>query len=329
MTISIIICSYNPDPVIFSRVLNAVARLDPSAMNAELVLVDNNSPEPIEAKFSGLLNTIPFPLKVIKEEKSGLTNARIAGFKNSAGEILVFFDDDNEPEPEYLTEVLSAFRQFPNAGIFGPGHITVEFIGNPPDWIPYNKPYFQERHYESPRYACAEDWFNFYPPGTGQSVRRIVFSRYYELVKNGILSASDRTGKSLSSAGDVQLVFEAVKMNFAAGVFPGMKLRHLISENKTNSDYLRRLLFGMSSSYPEAYAECFPHTRSVLPYFTDWQILKKVWFLFWLRLVLKKSPRSFVFQFCELLGRVYGSNLARGGNTKSLWFRLIPFLRLN
>jgi glycosyltransferase involved in cell wall biosynthesis len=328
MKVSIIICSYKPEPVIFNRVLNAVARLDAGSIDAELILVDNNSPEPIEEKFSGLLSTIPIPLKVVRELKSGLTNARLAGFENSAGEILVFFDDDNEPDANYLIEVISAFRQFPNAGVLGPGHISVEFMGNHPAWIPYNKPYFQERHYEAPRYACAEHWMDFYPPGTGQSIRRLVFKRYYELVKNGSLSASDRTGKSLSSAGDVQLVFEAVKMNFAAGVFPGMKLRHLISESKTNSSYLKRLLFGMASSYPEAYAECFPHTRKVLPFFTDWEIFKKTWFLFWLRVAVKKSPRSFVFQFCEMLGRVYGSNLARGGNLNSFWFKLIPILKL-
>lgn len=328
MNISIIICSYKPDSEIFSRVLKSVAKLETGSFDAELILVDNNSPEPIEQKFSELLSAIPIRLKVVRELKSGLTNARLAGFENSAGEILVFFDDDNEPEPDYLIEVISAFRQFPNAGVLGPGNISVEFMGNPPGWISYNKAYFQERHYTAPRYACAEHWMDFYPPGTGQSMRRIIFSRYYDLVKNGSLSATDRTGKSLSSAGDVQLVFEAVKMNYAAGVFPGMKLRHLISENKTNSSYLRRLLFGMASSYPEAYAECFPHTRAVLPFFTDWEIFKKTWFLFWLRVAVKKSPRSFIFQFCEMLGRVYGSNLARGGNRSSIWFKLIPILKL-
>jgi glycosyltransferase involved in cell wall biosynthesis len=328
MRISIIICSYKPDPEIFSRVLTAMAGIHKGDLDAELILVDNNSPEPIEKAFESLLKKISIPLKLVKETKSGLTNARIAGFENSSGDILVFFDDDNEPEPDYLFQTIKAFTEFPSVGVFGAGDITVEFMGKHPAWIPFNKPYFQERHFAAPRYACAEHWMDFYPPGTGQTIRRKVFQRYYELVKNGMLSASDRTGKSLSSAGDVQLVFEAVKMDFAAGVYPGMKLRHLISESKTNASYLKRLLFGMASSYPEAYAECFPHTRKVLPFFTDWQIFKKVWNLFWLRIIIKKSPRSFVFQFCEMLGRVYGSNHARGGNRNSIWFKLIPLLKL-
>lgn len=328
MKISVIICSFAPDSVIFRRLLQAVSALHTVAADTELILVDNNSPEPLANVYDLEIRGIPFPVKLVHEKKSGLTHARMAGFEASSGNILVFFDDDNEPEPDYLQQVIIAFQEFPNAGVLGPGHITVEFMGNPPAWIPFNKPYFQERHYSAPRYACAEHWMDFYPPGTGQSMRRIVFERYAEMVQSGLLSATDRSGKSLSSAGDVQLVFEAVKMNLAAGVYPGMKLRHLIAEKKTNANYLRRLLFGMASSYPEAYAESFPHTRKVLPFFTDWQIFKKIWFLFWLRVVVKKSPRSFVFQFCELLGKVYGSNLARGGNRNSLWFKLIPILKL-
>ena len=328
MKISIIICTYRPGNEIFSRVIKAVSGLDTTGMETELILVDNNSPAPVAVEFAHLLRDVPFPCIQVSEPKSGLTNARLAGFDASSGDYLVFFDDDNEPEAGYLQQVAAAFREFPNVGVFGAGDISVEFMGSPPAWIHFNKAYFQERHYTSPRYACAEHWMDFYPPGTGQSMRRKVFQQYATMVRGGGLSAADRTGRSLSSAGDVQLVFEAVKLNLAAGVFPGMKLRHLIAENKTTASYLQRLLFGMASSYPEAYAECFPHTRGVLPYFTDWQIFKKVWFLFWLRVITKKSPRSFGFQFCELLGRMYGSNHARGGNKNSLWFHLIPILKL-
>ena len=325
MKISIIICAYNPDQIIFSRVLTAVAALDIQQMEVELILVDNNSPNPVKDAFAGLIDSIPFPKKVISEPKSGLTNARFAA---SLGELLVFFDDDNEPESDYIQKVAQSFKHFPNVGVFGPGNITVEFMGSPPSWINYNKVYFQERHYAAPRYACAEHWMDFYPPGTGQSMRREVFAQYASLVASGKLSATDRIGKSLSSAGDVQLVFEAVKLNYASGVHPDLKTKHLISEKKTSASYLRRLLYGMSSSYPEAYAECFPATRKVLPYYTNFQIFKIFWATFWHRIVRKKSPKAFIFQISELLGKIYGSNQARGGNTNSFWFHLIDKLKL-
>lgn len=332
MNFSIIVCTYNPEPAVFSRSLRAVISLKvPEGKNLEIIIVDNNSTPEIDGLVENILKETRggHPCKIVKESMPGLLHARKKGFDSSSGEIILFFDDDNEPEINFLEETDSIFSRFPSIGVCGPGNIAVEYFGNVEPWLNSCKGYFQKRNFDILQYACYPHWLDFYPPGTGQCVRRKIYGEYLQKVKSGEFSAIGRTKKSMASAEDVQLVFWAICMQFSVASVPELRLNHLISQKKTTSRYIMRLLFGMSSSYPEAYAECFPHTRSVLPYFTDWQILKKVWFLFWLRLVLKKSPRSFVFQFCELLGRVYGSNLARGGNTKSLWFRLIPFLRLN
>jgi glycosyltransferase involved in cell wall biosynthesis len=329
MKISVIICTYNPDPAIFKRVLAAVSALDTNGLDLELVLIDNNSPEPVKEQFRSQLSEIPFPMKVVSEPRSGLTHARIAGYNNSCGDLLVFFDDDNEPESAYLQEVHKAFIAFPCIGVFGPGKINVAFLGNPPGWIQFNKSYFQERKYNSTRFACTDDWMEFYPPGTGQSMRRQVFDQYHAQVMAGILSASDRKGSSLSSAGDVQLVFESIKLNMAAGVYPEMKLNHLIAERKSSLKYLRRLVFGMASSFPEAFAESFPHYRKVIPCFSNWQIFTQFFLIFWNCLLIKRSPKTFSLHLSESLGRIHASNQTRGFNSSSFWFKLIHLLKLN
>lgn len=328
MDISIIVCTYNPESEIFKRVLAAISKLEIHELQCELILVDNASRKSVFSEYAFEIDSVPLSLKKINESKSGLTNARIAGFNASEGEILIFFDDDNEPDCDYLEKTHSAFMAFPNVGVFGPGNIFVEFLGNPPSWINYNKIYFQERHYERANYACTDKWFDFFPPGTGQSMRRSVFDRYLNCVLDGTLSASDRTGNSMSSAGDVQLVFEAIKSGFAVGIHPEMNLRHLIAERKSSFSYLKRLIFGMSSSYPEAYAESYPHTRKVLPYYTNWAILNTLWSAFVIRIIKKRSFKAFIFLISEQMGKIYGSNLARGENTKSFWFKLIPLLKL-
>ena len=126
MDISIIICSYNPENEIFKRVLAAVSGLSIVQLQCELVLVDNGSPDSIFLKYPSEIESIRFPVKKIIEVKSGLTNARIAGFNASEGEILIFFDDDNEPHPDYIQKTNYAFAAFPNVGVFGPGNISVE-----------------------------------------------------------------------------------------------------------------------------------------------------------------------------------------------------------
>ena len=331
MDISIILCTYNPDPESFYRSLKAIFSLAvPSSKKVEFVLVDNNSTEPVsklvDKQFPDF--TPPFSVRIVSETTPGLLHARKKGHTESTGDIIVFFDDDNEPDGAYLQEVCKLYDQFPNIGVAGPANISVEYIGEVEPWLAYYKGYFQERKNEQLLYASYPHWLGFYPPGTGQTVRRSIYSAYLEKVKNGTYSAIGRTKNSMTSAEDVQLVFCAILMEYAVASVPTLSLNHLIASRKTGSPYLKRLLFGMSSSYPEAYAECFPHTRRVLPFYTNWQIFTIILNTFYQKILLKRSPKAFNFQLAELLGKIYGSNQARGGNTDSFWFSLITLLKL-
>jgi glycosyltransferase involved in cell wall biosynthesis len=331
MDISIILCTYNPDPESFYRSMKAIFSLTvPSGKEVEFVLVDNNSPEPVANLVAKqfLDFTTPFSFRIVTENTPGLLHARKKGHAESTGNIIVFFDDDNEPDGAYLNEVCKLYDQFPNIGVAGPANISVEYIGEVEPWLAYYKGYFQERRNDQLLYACYPHWLGFYPPGTGQTVRRSIYSAYLEKVENGTYSAIGRTKNSMASAEDVQLVFCAILMEYAVASVPTLSLNHLIASRKTSIPYLKRLLFGMSSSYPEAYAECFPHTRRVLPYYTNRKIFRVFWDTFYQKILIKKSPKAFIFQLAELLGKIYGSNHARGENKDSFWFSLITLLKL-
>jgi hypothetical protein len=75
-------------------------------------------------------------------------------------------------------------------------------------------------------------------------------------------SALDRTGKALSSGGDIQIIWEAVKMGYAAGVAPSLIVNHLISTKKSNLKYIKRLHFGTSSSYLPCLTNSFPDLKA-------------------------------------------------------------------
>jgi len=331
MDLSIILCTYNPESETFIRVLDAIFSLEiPNGKEIEFIIVDNNSTEAIQdliwEKYGNL--DPRFNFRIIAEPNPGLLYARACGFNHSKGAIIVFFDDDNEPETNYLVEICALYSNFPNIGVAGPGNITVEYTGHVESWLEFYKGYFQEKKSEHLQFACYPDWMNFYPPGTGQTVRRFIYQSYLNQVAQGQYSAIGRTKLSMTSAEDVQLVFCAIKMVYAVASEPKLKLKHLIATKKTTIGYLKKLLFGMSSSYPEAYAECFPETRSVLPFYTNDKILLLIWSSFWKQIVIKKSPKAFIFNLSELLGKIYGSNMTRGENTNSLWFKLIPVLKL-
>jgi hypothetical protein len=173
--------------------------------------------------------------------------------------------------------------------------ISAGYISKVEPMLAYKKGYFQERKNDQLLFACYPHWLGFYPPGTGQTVRRSIYSAYLEKVENGTYSAIGRTKNSMTSAEDVQLVFCAILMEYAVASVPTLSLNHLIAYRKTSIPYLKRLLFGMLSSYPEAYAECFPHTRPGLAYYTNRKIFRVFRDTFYQKILIEKGPIAFIF----------------------------------
>lgn len=260
--LSVVICTYNPLEPYFRRTLDAIRALDGRFdKNVECVIVDNNSDPPVASLryVAAFLQSHPCA-RIVHEERQGLSYARLRGLAETTGKVIVFFDDDNEPERSYLAAVMQAFESHPHVGVWGPGVVLVEFLGQAPDWVERScRHMFQERRSEFTEYACLRmPWISSYPAGTGQSVRREVMERYAARVAEGSCTAIDRSGNSLASGGDGQIVHTAVLMGLAAGVCPSMRVRHLIPAGRCTSAYLARLCYGVSSSLLPATVESFP-----------------------------------------------------------------------
>lgn len=92
--LSIIIPSYNSENTIQNCVLSILDKVD-SKMNVEIVIVDNNSKDNtfnIERDFQKKYDFI----KLYKESKTGVSNTRNTGIKNSNGKYIWFIDSDDE-----------------------------------------------------------------------------------------------------------------------------------------------------------------------------------------------------------------------------------------
>jgi glycosyltransferase involved in cell wall biosynthesis len=260
--ISIIVPCYNPESRIFSRCLDAIAALDRSRVDSiECLIIDNNSSSPLEELdfVIEFLRNCPWA-RVVVEKRQGLTFARLAGIRESRFSTLVVFDDDNEPAPNYLEVVDLCRRRWTSVGIWGAGNIRVELLDPVPEhlagWIRRNQ---NERRVSSVEFGLVPGaWCDFYPIGMGQVMVREVADSYLEAVESGEVSSTDRCGKSLASGGDVQLVWTALKLGYAAGVHPEMRINHLIPSRRTEGSYIRRLNYGCAVSFLPALVESFP-----------------------------------------------------------------------
>lgn len=305
---SIIICTYNPDERLLRRCLNAVASLHFENFSAEIILVDNNSTTPLKTlnyieDFLGKTS----PSKLIEVAEQGLNHARMAGIKESKGKYVVFFDDDNEPDPDYIKELYQLHTNYPNVAAWGPGNVEVDFIeGVDPGLEHYARAAFQERHETRVTYSNQTSWQACYPFGTGLCLERTYFEAYRLLAEQGVFSISDRKGNQLSSGGDTQMVLFCISKGAAAGVAPGLKLTHIVPGKRTGFDYLKRLTYGTSVCYSTCVLEVFPEhiknlERHLVPEKRFISKVRKKYFL----LTFSGKPKK-VFALIAYIGAVAG-----------------------
>ena len=266
--ISIITCSYNPDVRLLSRLLKAVKALQvPEGWSIEYILVDNNSAVPLRTQepYQTYFKENQDWARLIFEEKAGATHGRVTAYLQSKGVIIINFDDDNEPQPDYLMQLVALRKKYPEVGVWGPGDVTVEFVGDPEEWTrKYAMDKLQELHLE--KVAISKDFLNFeeIPFGTGMILERRVMESYKDIyleAEAAQIVAEGRKGKSLLCSEDIQMVYMASRHDLAAGRAPGLKLKHLINEYKSNFDYIKRLYYGCSLGGFPVIAQSYPEKK--------------------------------------------------------------------
>jgi glycosyltransferase involved in cell wall biosynthesis len=255
---SLITCTYNPDERILARCVASLKQLDTNGINAEFIIVDNNSSTPVRA-MTCIRSLEDARFQVIEQPKAGLAHARIAGAKQARSGVLIFVDDDNELAADYLQGLKSLLENYPFVGVWGAGCIEVDLIDGAAAWVrKYLMTQFQQRRMLFTQFGCVVGWPEYYPVGSGLIVKKNIFEQYLQLFEQGMLSATDRTGNSLASAGDSQIVWTATRSGIPAGTSPLLKLTHIIPERRTTTEYLKRLNYNLALSYYKALHEMFP-----------------------------------------------------------------------
>ncbi|KAF3886897.1 MULTISPECIES: glycosyltransferase [Nostocales] len=242
--LSVIICTHNPRRDYLDMVLQALKEQSLSTEFWELLLVDNAS----EKRLSSEIDLTWHPQsRHIREEKLGLTPARLKGIEEAVAETLVFVDDDNVLDSDYLEVTLQISKDWKFLGSWG-GQIRPQFDEPPAEWT---KPYWQ---WLAIREFDKDIWLNIieanvYPCGAGMCVRKVVAEKYVSLVlHNSKRSNLDRKGNLLFGCGDMDLAFTACDIGLGMGLFVALKLIHLIPAKRLQEDYLVKLAEGNSYS---------------------------------------------------------------------------------
>lgn len=241
LSISVIICTHNPRPNYINRVLDALKLQSLSFEHWELLLIDNASEQVLALTVD--LSWHP-NARHIREEHLGLTFARLRGIQESVASTLVFVDDDNVLDVDYLKLASKISEEWPMLGAWG-GQCIPEFEEQPPEWT---KPYWwllAIREFDRDRWSNLLDQYSTLPCGAGLCIRISVGQKYAEIIRTQPeRSRMDRKGKLLTSGGDGDIGLTSLDMGLGTGVFTTLKLIHLMPKNRLQEDYLLKLREG-------------------------------------------------------------------------------------
>jgi len=204
--------------------------------------VDNRSDKPVATRIdlSWHRNS-----RIVREERLGLTPARLCGIQSSKAELLVFVDDDNVLDHDFLEEVLRVADEKPFLGAWS-GQCRPYFEEPPPEW---SRRYFGNlviREFEIDAWSNMPRLPETMPLGAGLCIRRQVAARYLDLHQSGKRDFQfDRSGQSLLSAGDNDLAACACDIGLGVGLIASLKLTHCIYPERLKIDYLSRLAEGI------------------------------------------------------------------------------------
>jgi glycosyltransferase involved in cell wall biosynthesis len=253
--VSVIVSTHNPHRGRLARTLAGLAAQILPAPQWELVLVDNASDPPLTT--ADLDVRLPAAVRLLREDRLGLTFGRFAGIAGSCGDILIFVDDDNVLAPQYAQQALAIFERRPRLGLGGGKSLPEWEAGAPPAWVRAFDGNLALRDLgEGEQLATMTDppsYPSCAPIGAGMIARREAIANW--VTAGGSAGApTGRRGREMASGEDCDIVMFALRAGWQVGYFPELTLTHVIPAERVTRDYLGRAGHGIAKSWVQVLA---------------------------------------------------------------------------
>lgn len=238
---SIVVCTHNPRPRYFERVLAALRNQVLPRDQWEFLLVDNASERRLALQWD--VSWHP-NARHIREDDLGLATARRRGISEAAADLVIFVDDDNILAADYLSQAVRIKHEWQMLGTWGSGTIIPEFEQPPADYLnPYLNCLALRKNTQAYwSNVCTCNYAT--PSGAGLCVRTSVANEYRRLCGMESVRLTGRRGKSLLGHEDYEISFVACSLGLGMGVFPELRMTHLIPKERVSDEYQLRLAEG-------------------------------------------------------------------------------------
>jgi glycosyltransferase involved in cell wall biosynthesis len=243
---SIIICAHNPRPNYLQRVLSALRNQTLSTAHWELLLVDNASEVPLAPQWD--LSWHPNARHIVENEL-GVAITRRRGMMEASTDLLIFVDDDNVLDNNYLLEAVRIKHEWPQLGVWGSGAIVPEFEVAPQPYVAKLLSYLALREMTKPQWSNVFPCIQATPWGAGMCLRSHVAAAYRQWCEKSVIHIASRRGKKVLLSGeDIEMCYVACEYGNGMGTFPQLRLTHLIPKERVTVKYLLKVFEGTAIS---------------------------------------------------------------------------------
>lgn len=237
--LSFIVCCHNSAERI-SSTIEAICNLN-IKYDVEFIFVDNNSNDNTTQVINEAISE-RFNYKLIYETKQGLAHARKAGVLNASGEIIIFCDDDNWPDKDYLERVWEIFQDNQKIGALG-GQSEAAMDMEEPIWF---KNHMQSYAVGKQNHKSGDVTDRRYLWGACIAIRRDILLALYE---NGFTPlCTGRKGNEILAGDDSEICRLIILLGWRLWYDERLKFKHYISKERLTLNYLENLYIGFNKS---------------------------------------------------------------------------------
>lgn len=252
MKIDVCICTHNPRREIFTIVLNAIANQTVSKDSYQVWIIDNGSNPPISEQNLVPLAIADLQYHLIYESNLGIMYARRLAIEATSNELIIFVDDDNELQPDYLANALEIIEINPTIGCFG-GKLLIDPKLVYPHWIEPILPYLAIKDLGDTEITkCVEvyEWGVWEPPTAGMVVRREIANLYLKRLAQlpDTLLLGRKGDQGLLSSEDSLLARGSYELSLSCSYQPKLQLIHHLNSQRFQLMYMIKLGYSYGRS---------------------------------------------------------------------------------
>ncbi|WP_316807325.1 glycosyltransferase [Pedobacter agri] len=241
----VIICTFNGE-MRLEKTLNHLAQQEfTNLLECELIVVDNNSSD--NTRQITLENWNNYSLtwtsfRVIEEHQPGLSFARQKGIDEANYEYIIFCDDDNWLDKNYVETAFNIISGDPKIAALG-GQSTATASIAIPDWFEGSKSNYAVGQQADETGDVTSREFLW---GSGIVIRKSIYQLAYQQFPSLL---TGRKGQTLSAGEDSEMCLRFMIMGYRLYYSDQLKFQHFISEERLTPQYNDNLRVGFVQAY--------------------------------------------------------------------------------